>query len=44
MIFMNSQAHRLVREDGKYGVVAACAAGGQGVAMLIERYPGATAD
>ncbi|CAD7089434.1 unnamed protein product [Hermetia illucens] len=37
-------AHRLVREDGKYGVVAACAAGGQGVAMLIERYPGATAD
>ncbi|XP_017150153.2 trifunctional enzyme subunit beta, mitochondrial [Drosophila miranda] len=37
-------ANRLVREDGKLGVVAACAAGGQGVAMLIERYPGATAD
>lgn len=37
-------AHRLVREDGKLGVVAACAAGGQGVAMLIERYPGAKAD
>ncbi|KAL7736680.1 hypothetical protein ACLKA6_015545 [Drosophila palustris] len=37
-------ANRLVREDGKYGVVAACAAGGQGVAMLIERYPGANAD
>ncbi|XP_075165555.1 mitochondrial trifunctional protein beta subunit [Haematobia irritans] len=35
-------ANRLVREDGKLGVVAACAAGGQGVAMLIERYPGAT--
>lgn len=37
-------ANRLVREDGKLGVVSACAAGGQGVAMLIERYPGATAD
>ncbi|KAH8261424.1 hypothetical protein KR044_008858, partial [Drosophila immigrans] len=37
-------ANRLVREDGKFGVVAACAAGGQGVAMLIERYPGANAD
>ncbi|XP_053962113.1 trifunctional enzyme subunit beta, mitochondrial [Anastrepha ludens] len=37
-------ANRLVREDGQLGVVAACAAGGQGVAMLLERYPGATAD
>lgn len=37
-------ANRLVREDGQLGIVAACAAGGQGVAMLIERYPGATAD
>lgn len=37
-------ANRLVREDGHLGVVAACAAGGQGVAMLLERYPGATAD
>lgn len=37
-------ANRLVREDGKYGIVAACAAGGQGVAMLIERYPGANAN
>ncbi|XP_005185118.1 trifunctional enzyme subunit beta, mitochondrial [Musca domestica] len=37
-------ANRLVREDGKLGVVAACAAGGQGVAMLLERYPGATAN
>lgn len=37
-------ANRLVREDGKLGVVAACAAGGQGVAMLLERHPGATAD
>lgn len=37
-------ANRLVREDGQIGLVAACAAGGQGVAMLLERYPGATAD
>lgn len=37
-------ANRLVREDGQLGVVAACAAGGQGVAMVVERYPGATAD
>lgn len=37
-------ANRLVREDGKLGVVAACAAGGQGVAMLLERYPGASAN
>lgn len=37
-------ANRLVREDGELGVVAACAAGGQGVAMLLQRYPGATAD
>jgi len=34
-------AHRLVREDGQFGVIAACAAGGQGVGMIIERYPGA---
>ncbi|XP_036333796.1 trifunctional enzyme subunit beta, mitochondrial isoform X1 [Rhagoletis pomonella] len=37
-------ANRLVREDGQLGIIAACAAGGQGVAMLLERYPGATAD
>jgi acetyl-CoA acyltransferase len=35
-------ANRLIREDGQYGLVAACAAGGQGVGMIIERYPGAT--
>ncbi|XP_030760048.1 trifunctional enzyme subunit beta, mitochondrial [Sitophilus oryzae] len=35
-------ANRLVREDGQIGLVAACAAGGQGVAMLIERHPDAT--
>ncbi|KAF2364860.1 Thiolase [Trinorchestia longiramus] len=35
-------ANRLVKEDGQYGLIAACAAGGQGVGMLVERYPGAT--
>jgi len=35
-------AHRLVREDGQFGLVAACAAGGQGVAMILERHPDAT--
>ncbi|TRY84481.1 hypothetical protein DNTS_035830 [Danionella cerebrum] len=32
-------AHRLQKEGGQYGLVAACAAGGQGHAMLIEAYP-----
>merc|ERR1712198_661121 len=27
-------ANRLVKEDGKYGMIAACAAGGQGVGMI----------
>ena len=35
-------AHRLIKEDGQFGLIAACAAGGQGVGMLMERYPGAT--
>ncbi|XP_048484198.1 trifunctional enzyme subunit beta, mitochondrial [Plutella xylostella] len=35
-------SHRLVREDGQLGVISACAAGGQGVAMLLERHPDAT--
>lgn len=34
-------ANRLIREDGQVGLVAACAAGGQGVAMVIERHPDA---
>jgi len=34
-------AHRLIKEDGKFGLIAACAAGGQGVGMIVERYPGA---
>lgn len=32
-------ANRLIHEDGQYGLVAACAAGGQGVGMIIERHP-----
>lgn len=35
-------ANRLVREDGQFGLVAACAAGGQGVAMILERHPDAS--
>ncbi|CAG5026545.1 unnamed protein product [Parnassius apollo] len=37
-------AHRLVREDGQLGLISACAAGGQGVAMLLERHPDARAE
>lgn len=37
-------ANRLVREDGQLGLIAACAAGGQGVAMIVERHPDATAN
>lgn len=37
-------ANRLVREDGQFGLIAACAAGGQGVAMILERHPDATAN
>uniref|UniRef100_A0A6I8PTL4 Trifunctional enzyme subunit beta, mitochondrial n=1 Tax=Ornithorhynchus anatinus TaxID=9258 RepID=A0A6I8PTL4_ORNAN len=32
-------ANRLKKEGGQYGVVAACAAGGQGHAMIVEVYP-----
>lgn len=31
-------ANRLAAEGGKYALLAACAAGGQGHAMLVERY------
>ncbi|KZC08993.1 Trifunctional enzyme subunit beta, mitochondrial, partial [Dufourea novaeangliae] len=34
-------ANRLIREDQQIGLIAACAAGGQGVGMIMERYPGA---
>uniref|UniRef100_A0A8W7PJ96 acetyl-CoA C-acyltransferase n=1 Tax=Anopheles coluzzii TaxID=1518534 RepID=A0A8W7PJ96_ANOCL len=37
-------ANRLVRENGQLGMIAACAAGGQGVAMLLERHPDANAE
>uniref|UniRef100_A0A8D1GJ58 Trifunctional enzyme subunit beta, mitochondrial n=1 Tax=Sus scrofa TaxID=9823 RepID=A0A8D1GJ58_PIG len=32
-------ANRLRKEGGQYGLVAACAAGGQGHAMIVEAYP-----
>uniref|UniRef100_A0AAX7V223 Trifunctional enzyme subunit beta, mitochondrial n=1 Tax=Astatotilapia calliptera TaxID=8154 RepID=A0AAX7V223_ASTCA len=32
-------ANRLKKEGGQYGLIAACAAGGQGHAMVIEAYP-----
>lgn len=38
------QANRLVRENGQLGLISACAAGGQGVVMLLERHPDANAD
>ncbi|XP_076238994.1 mitochondrial trifunctional protein beta subunit [Calliopsis andreniformis] len=34
-------ANRLIKEDQQFGIIAACAAGGQGVGMIMERYPGA---
>lgn len=35
---VTTAANRLIHEGGKYALVAACAAGGHGHAMLIERY------
>ncbi|KAH9491437.1 hypothetical protein Btru_032167 [Bulinus truncatus] len=32
-------ANRLIHEGGQYALIAACAAGGHGHAMIIERYP-----
>lgn len=37
---VTTAANRLHREDGRFAIVSACAAGGQGHAMLIERYDG----
>lgn len=34
---MTTAAHRLEAEDGRFALVTACAAGGQGHAMLLER-------
>jgi len=36
---VNTAVHRLEREDGRLALVTACAAGGQGHAMLLERGP-----
>lgn len=35
---VTTAANRLIAEDGRYALIAACAAGGQGHAMIIERY------
>jgi acetyl-CoA acyltransferase len=34
-----SAANRLIKEDHQYALVTACAAGGQGHAIILERYP-----
>ncbi|XP_043268899.1 trifunctional enzyme subunit beta, mitochondrial [Venturia canescens] len=34
-------ANRMIREDQQFGLIAACAAGGQGVGMIMERHPDA---
>ncbi|XP_005103881.1 trifunctional enzyme subunit beta, mitochondrial [Aplysia californica] len=36
---VTTAANRLIQEGGQFGLVAACAAGGHGHAMLVERYP-----
>ncbi|XP_041358075.1 trifunctional enzyme subunit beta, mitochondrial-like [Gigantopelta aegis] len=36
---VTTAANRLKKEDGQYGLVAACAAGGLGHVMIVERYP-----
>jgi len=38
---VTTAANRLIKENGRFGLVAACAAGGLGHAMIVERYPGA---
>ncbi|MEX0904157.1 MAG: thiolase family protein [Balneolaceae bacterium] len=35
---LTTAANRLIHEDGRYALIAACAAGGQGHAMIIERF------
>lgn len=34
----------MVREDGQFGLISACAAGGHAVGMILERHPDAKAD
>lgn len=36
---LTTAANRLIHEDKRYGLLSACAAGGLGHAMLVERYP-----
>jgi acetyl-CoA acyltransferase len=36
---VTTAANRLIEGNGKYGLVTACAAGGLGHAMIVERYP-----
>ena len=36
---VTTAANRLIREDGQFALVAACAAGAMGNAILLERYP-----
>ncbi|MCC5913386.1 MAG: acetyl-CoA C-acyltransferase [Balneolaceae bacterium] len=38
MRLVTTAANRLIRENGRYALIAACAAGGQGHAMVIERF------
>jgi acetyl-CoA acyltransferase len=35
---ITTASNRLVKENGRFAVLAACAAGGLGHAMLLERY------
>jgi len=35
---LTTAVNRLIHEDGRYALIAACAAGGQGHAMIIERF------
>lgn len=37
---VTTAANRLIKENKKFALVAACAAGGHGHAMIVERYPG----
>lgn len=36
---LSHAANRLKHEDGKFAIVAACAAGGHGHAAIVERHP-----
>ncbi|XP_052257953.1 trifunctional enzyme subunit beta, mitochondrial-like [Dreissena polymorpha] len=36
---VTTAANRLIKENGQYALVAACAAGGIGHGMIVERYP-----